>query len=150
MNSIIYRCRYVGILILLILSFKLLSVTQTGPGWEVPTFVFDEIRKIQNKMIILFLVEIVLIIYDAVKKNKPGTLSLLLYIPAVLFSFIIYSYGSEQVIFNLQGDAPILSAIVSNSLFIGVPVACLLAGTLTYLGWKQHLEYRTGDQYERG
>lgn len=141
MNSIIFRCRYVGMLMLLILSFKLLFVTQTGPGWEVPTFVFDEIREIQSKMIFLFLVEIVLIIYDAVKKNKPGTLSLLLYIPAVLFSFIIYSYGSEQVIFNLQGDAPILSAIVANSLFIGVPIACLLAGTLTYFRWKKGRDF---------
>ncbi|MDF9845074.1 hypothetical protein M2105_006194 [Paenibacillus sp. PastF-1] len=58
MNSIIYRCGYVGILILLILSFKLLSVTQMGPGWEVPTFVFDEIIKIQHKMSLLFLVEL--------------------------------------------------------------------------------------------
>ncbi|AIQ52242.1 hypothetical protein R70331_12495 [Paenibacillus sp. FSL R7-0331] len=138
MNSIIFRCRYVGILILLILSFRLLSVTQTGPGWEVPTIVFDEIRKIQNKMSFLFIVEIVLIIYDAFNKNKPGTLSLVLYITAVLLSFIIYSYGSEQVIFNLQGNAPLLSALISNSLFIGVPIACLLVGTLTYLRWKHN------------
>lgn len=137
MNSIIFRCRYVGFLILLILSFNLLSVTQTGPGWEVPTFVFDEIRNIQTKMSFLYLVEIVLIIYDVVKKNRPGILSLFLYIPAVLLSFIIYSYGSEQVIFNLQGDAPFLSALVSNSLIIGVPIACLLAGALTYLRWKK-------------
>ncbi|MNC12685.1 hypothetical protein D3C75_604100 [compost metagenome] len=142
MNSIIFRCRYVGILILLILSFRLLSVTQTGPGWEVPTFVFDEIRKIQNKMSFLYLVEIVLIIYDAFNKNKPGTLSLVLYITAVLLSFIIYSYGSEQVIFNLQGNAPLLSALVSNSLFIGLPIACLLAGTLTYLRWKKDRTFK--------
>lgn len=125
------RVRFLNLLILLYFCFKLLAITQEGPYWEVPTYVFDEGRDVQDVIIFLFLIELMIIVIDAVFKRKLRWKSRFLYVVTLLLCFWMYGYSYNNFIFGLRSSQPFLSMLVSNIMYWGIPLSLLLVTYLT-------------------
>ena len=71
MYGSLMKVRYIPIFLLLILSFRLLSITQIGPdAWEVPSDIIDVSITIYNQMSLLFGFELLLIVLDILYKVR--------------------------------------------------------------------------------
>lgn len=71
MYGSLMKVRYIPIFLLLILSFKLLSITQIGPdAWEIPSDIIDVSITIHNQMSLLFGIELLLIVLDIFYKVR--------------------------------------------------------------------------------
>lgn len=127
----IRHSRYIILLLLLATSFKYLSITQPSPDMAVPVDYFEQGAELSNYLFYLLIAELALLAVDSIFRIKQRITASIVYYGALLFSFIVYLYGFEDFVLQLNTTRPTISEWVTNAFVIGIPIAVTITLMLT-------------------
>ncbi|RXZ81564.1 hypothetical protein EBB07_14685 [Paenibacillaceae bacterium] len=130
--DVIQKFRYAILLLLLISSFKLLSFTQYGGGWELSSDIHVEGNYWRTVFLILFLLEVILFTLDIYYKKNIFNYSFIIYIACLLFGIWVNWFSFNQKIIGLRITNPTLSQLLTYPFYIGIIVGLLVVLLLTY------------------
>ena len=126
-----YRIRFMNILIMLIISFRLLSITQNGTDWEIPQYVFNSISKYRVVLIILLCVEAIIF-----ARNYSNFLSLsivdkCIYATCILLIILVIVFCLNNNILNFKITNMLLSQTINLSTYWGPLISIIIYIKLT-------------------
>lgn len=129
---ILQKFRYITLFLLLISSFKLLSLTQSGPKWELSSDIYEEGPYWRTAILILLLFEVVLFLLDIYYKRNILSYYLIVYIICISFCVWVNWFSFNQKMINLRITNPSLSQLLSHPFQIGLIVGLFVVLLLTY------------------
>lgn len=131
MKNLYSFVRYVNLLAVLFFCLKLFAITQEGPMWEVPSYVFDKEGELYSIISTLLILEVVLVLVDYLVMKRIAFLARVMYMISLTFCFWAYIFSFNNFIFSLRGTQPFISMLIAKIIYWGFPLSCLLVVYLT-------------------
>jgi len=128
-----FKLRYLSLFLILLISFKLLSVSQGNKVvWEYSPDILLAIKRFRLVLIILMLLEVVLFVLSRSHFSDMGIMGKSVYVFSIFMALIICILCNNGELLSLPVTSPMLSRFLETSVYWGSAISVVIVGYLTF------------------